>query len=551
MLVYREETRDVAARDAIRALSRSVERMSGRDPHAALEALLRAGELECALADLGHPSQCEAQAITDCIAAGLEDGRGESAVPLSREIQGLPVPDRISLTKPEGYAYYALDPRRYAALAKSHPCTVARFAVVGIRSIGTSLGAMVLAALRSRGFVAHRTSVRPAGNPWERRLCLSPRERAFVDRARDAGAEFLVVDEGPGLSGSTFLAVGEALLGAGVPRERITFFMGREKAPETFRSARSRARWGGFRRRVVPGPSLPAGEDLSAGYWRSQVFSSSADYPACWTERERIKVLSADGRSLRKFEGYPPYDEGPLGRAATLAEAGFSPDVRRGEPGFFDLSWVNGRTLSGRDLDDGVVLRIADYAAFRFAHFPAPGSDVAALETMASVNVGEALGGAAPPGIRLDVRRPVYVDGRMMPHEWRRTPDGTLVKLDACDHGDDHLLPGPTDIAWDLASAVIEWGMQPGHTASLLRRFRDQSGESVERRLPSFLTAYVAFRIGELWTASLSADEAERARIEDAASAYRARLRTLVSAREPSARPCSRPKATRRHSPGA
>jgi hypothetical protein len=53
----------------------------------------------------------------------------------------------------EGYAYYALFPETYAATAKRFwaGARPPRVAVIGIRSIGTSLSAIVVEALRARG----------------------------------------------------------------------------------------------------------------------------------------------------------------------------------------------------------------------------------------------------------------------------------------------------------------------------------------------------------------------------------------------------------------
>src|SRR5436853_406434 len=63
-----------------------------------------------------------------------------------------------------------------------------------------------------------------------------------------------------------------------------------------------------------------------------------------------------------------------------------------------------------------------------------------------------------------EVLRPqnmIVVDGRMNPHEWLGTADGRLLKTDGATHGDDHFFPGPTDIAWDIAGAAVEWNLHP------------------------------------------------------------------------------------------
>jgi hypothetical protein len=51
---------------------------------------------------------------------------------------------------------------------------------------------------------------------------------------------------------------------------------------------------------------------------------------------------------------------------------------------------------------------------------------------------------------------PVIADGRMHPYEWIPSENGHLMKVHASRRGDDHFLPGPNDISWDLAGAIVE-----------------------------------------------------------------------------------------------
>jgi hypothetical protein len=118
---------------------------------------------------------------------------------------------------PEGYAFYALHPALYAAAAARLP--PADWRVIGIRSIGTGLAAVAASALRAPPPV----TVRPGGHPFSRELRLAPELKA--EWAAHDGS-FAVVDEGPGLSGSSFGAVADALERLGVPRERIAFLPG-------------------------------------------------------------------------------------------------------------------------------------------------------------------------------------------------------------------------------------------------------------------------------------------------------------------------------------
>src|SRR5262249_53768671 len=132
---------------------------------------------------------------------------------LIKSLAQAPIPDVLSVSPPEGFAYYALHPQAFAdvldkVLDLSSP---APLTVVGIRSIGATLSAVTTAAARARGLPAQRITVRPTGHPYNRRTQFSGEQLRFVQKSATGNALFLVVDEGPGMSGSSFLSVAEAL----------------------------------------------------------------------------------------------------------------------------------------------------------------------------------------------------------------------------------------------------------------------------------------------------------------------------------------------------
>src|SRR4051794_16275345 len=133
-------------------------------PAALLSTLLRAGELEAALEDSEHPAAAFARQLSD---AAAQAWLTQSAAPLSRwlggGIAGLRLPQQLRLVRPEGYAYYALNPGAYAQVLGARHERAPGVAVVGIRSIGTSLSAVVRAALERRGVRSERITVRPHG----------------------------------------------------------------------------------------------------------------------------------------------------------------------------------------------------------------------------------------------------------------------------------------------------------------------------------------------------------------------------------------------------
>ena len=101
-----------------------------------------------------------------------------------------------------------------------------------------------------------------------------------------------------------------------------------------------------------------------------------------------------------------------------------------------------------------------------------------------------------PAGEPLPCERPVIADARMMPHEWVGTTSGAMIKTDGAGHGDDHFFPGPCDIAWDLAGAIIEWKLPPSAADFLMDAYRRLSGDNPRSRLDHYLLAYALFRTG-------------------------------------------------------
>ncbi|MGH9567769.1 MAG: hypothetical protein ACRD4F_17530, partial [Candidatus Angelobacter sp.] len=57
-----------------------------------------------------------------------------------------------------------------------------------------------------------------------------------------------------------------------------------------------------------------------------------------------------------------------------------------------------------------------------------------------------------------------------------------------------HFFPGPTDIAWDLAGAVVEWRMPRAQADFFLETYRVASGDDPSQRIGDYLKAYAAYR---------------------------------------------------------
>jgi hypothetical protein len=407
------------------------------------------------------------------------------------------------------------------------------FAVIGIRSIGTTLSAVTTAALNAEEHPAERITVRPTGHPYARTVQFSPEQERWIVAQLARSADFLVVDEGPGRSGSTFLSVAEALMRMNVPQGRVTAIGSREFDPESLCAADAAARWRSVRF-VSTVPSIDSRFQnfpyLGGGDWRMHLFDNEEDWPESWTQMERIKFLSPDRRQFIKFEGMGPLGSEVRERAFILAESGFSPAVSDVGDGFLSHQNIEGRPLRKRDVSASVLERIARYCSFRVSNFSYPQPFNSELANMLKFNVQQEFGRE----IRFDPellgnRSPVLVDGRMQPFEWVASPQGELLKTDAISHGDNHFFPGPCDIAWDLAGAIVEWDLSFDAADFLLRKFKQLSSIEVSEKLDAYLLAYCVFRLGFCqMAASTVLGSPEESRMQIAYRWYRSKAERLL-----------------------
>ncbi|HEX8221093.1 MAG TPA: hypothetical protein VF914_18015, partial [Chloroflexia bacterium] len=413
------------------------------------------------------------------------------------ELPGAPVQVKM----PEGFAFYALYPEQYCAAAlrwldEHQDVEGKRAVVVGIRSIGTTLAAVVAAALTAHGWHATSLTVRPTGHPFQREVHISP--------GQVEGAEWgLVADEGPGLSGSSMSAVGQALVRAGLSRHRISFFPSHANGPGSAASEEVRAWWSGTTSYVVPldemrfgGLSLPESlaawlashnespvtriEDISGGAWRKWLYEEGVVWPPACAPFERTKYLcttQSGRRVLFKFEGLC----GAPGTASTTAElvrsqlaersvAGWTPAPLGVVNGFVASEWVEGKPLGLGDCSREVLAHVGRYVAVVSGPGLSAEQHEAGSKRLAEMlywNTWEALGEETAERTRHWAARlhevghgaSSYGDGRMAPHEWIRTNEGELVKADSAGHAWDHTCIGPQPVAWDLAGAIVEWGL--------------------------------------------------------------------------------------------
>ena len=530
LLVFRDGSREISGPGLKAALTQSLQLL--RDSfyeREILDALLRAGELECALSDCGSKSE-PIQTVTDALATALVTS---TPVPdrnqLLEALGATHVPERLTLAVPEGFAYYALHPLAFAGvLGRIFPLPE-RALVVGIRSIGATLSAVTAAALRARGVHAERTTIRPTGHPYNRHAELFPQQVALVKDYASANANFLIVDEGPGLSGSSFLSVAEAFTTVGVPTEKITLICSHEPKVEHLCAESASRRWRQFRSLAVCDDiRRPAAAQVwvGGGEWRTYFLRDERSWPESWLTFERPKYLS-EGAQARffKFLGFGHYGSEVARRETEIAAAGFGPAPAIEDAGFGSYDFIGGRPMCATDLSESALARLAAYCAFRAQSSALVAANTTPLQQMAEHDLQE-LRFNLP--VKLSLEKPVIADGRMQPHEWILTPSGQMLKVDSGLHGDDHFFPGATDIAWDLAGAIVEWQMNSNEATAFIDMYRRGSGDDPATRIHDYIVAYAIFRCAYcLMAANAMQGSPEQLRLESAAAGYGDRLMQL------------------------
>ncbi|MBV9882230.1 MAG: hypothetical protein JO276_04405 [Sphingomonadaceae bacterium] len=559
MLVYGDRSETRAPRPCLDELAGRLAGVAALPPglgrHSALVgALILAGRLAQSVADADfaaaradHEGEASAalgmlvQSLAESVLRSWESGFAAAPLPEIPRPRGLPPAADMRL--PEGYAFYAVYPEAFAEAARR-----LRLAgpprVIGIRSIGTSLAAIVAAALGAPS----PATLRPFGDPFDRQVALAPALAADLLALPDA--HYVIVDEGPGLSGSSFGAVAAWLEGRGVPAERIAFVTSHDGPPGPQASRANRERWqrtqrvaGEFGERLprlvaawaadLLGPLDGPLADLSGGAWRCLHCADESLWPAACAAQERRKLLArARGRTwLIKFAGLGAIATHKLARARALHAAGFAPEPRGLIHGFLVERWHGEARLGGPELPP--LGRVALYLGARARLFPAtPGSGagLAELLEMCRRNIGLHLGAAA--AARLDrwerqlpslAPRPrlVETDNRLDRHEWLRLPDGRWLKADALDHHQAHDLVGCQDPAWDVAGAWTEFPLRGRRAAAVAAATGAAAGRRIDPGLLRFFAiAYPAFRLGQAVLAASGEAPAEAARLRAKAESY-------------------------------
>jgi hypothetical protein len=430
MIVYSDPKTTVRISEALRAL----EELEGRD------LLIANGMLEQGIADLGL-----------------------------NEREGLAPEQRIDLKIPEGFAFYQLYPEQYQRAAQRwlrEYKPPGEAVVIGLRSIGTSLSQVVSSEIQRAGWKVKRCTVRPEGDPFRRKVRLPE----WVSAGANA---YLVVDEGPGMSGSSFTSVVEELERLGVERKRIYFFPGHSGEPGIAASEQVRKVWNEVLRWVEPKELPPLEKDK---HW--EYIGPALPWPFdCSGEAERCAR-----RSAALSYGLPVLEQ----RDWWLA----FPKVRA-EPAKINLLILAEHIAAVAD--DPLSLADEIETERRLRGMLQTNVEKHFKDKILSEKLQRWL-----DHFILRHGSPSSGDGQLGPANWIRGKDQKLWKLNTRGSKLSHFVAYRLPVLWDVGQAIVEWDLSE-HDEETLRRSVAARGLPSERsEVEFFKLAVAAVELGKV-----------------------------------------------------
>jgi hypothetical protein len=551
MIVFKNNTAVFKTEEWINRIRNSLESLLHWqfDHDIVVKLLIDCGELECAVTDSFCP---EDDSLTDTVLLlrkmTIQAGRifflSWKKRPIDtylifelqsvlESIRNLRLPGAINFGVSEGFAFYGLFPETYLETAQKYyqRYPESQLTIIGLRTIGTTLSAIVSATLTFLGCENISFTVRPRGEPFNRKV-RTTKKLEDVIKTRMNG-NFIITDEGPGLSGSSFGGTAHLLTSLGVLDKNIMYFPSWEPDSSMLNSINAREHWvrhqkfsTSFESAWIDSKKLHkrfnahSFIDISAGMWRNHFAAENLESPPVHPHHERRKYLiikdhaEDNPSSLIKFAGLGRYGEKACQRADLLASSGYSLPVKKCSNGFIEYELIDGTSRFIKEISKPFLLSAASYVAFLKKTFP--DCDVVSPEKMIEmikVNITESIGEEYLKKNTFQkyindqyLKYGTAIDGKMQLHKWL-VHNNKFIKTDHTDHYNDQFFPGCQDIAWDLAGGIIEWNLNYTNEIYFINEYLEKSGDVlIRKRILANKIAYCAFRVGvsKLFSESLS-----------------------------------------------
>jgi hypothetical protein len=438
-------------------------------------------------------------------------------------IKSFELPEKFLFGVSEGFAFYGLFPETYIHSSEkfylhnnNRPVVI-----IGLRTIGTILSTIVSTVLKKRGCDVISFTLRPRGQPFDRQIKISKKlEQKILLHKSD---NFIITDEGPGLSGSSFGGTAALLSSLGVRDKNIIFFPSWDPDSKVLNSPNARYHWDSHTKycssfesswieskRLQNEFNADSLVDISAGHWRKWLLKGNNEGLAIHPQHERRKYLvskrgstSKTPSSIIKFAGLGRYGEYAYKRSSLLEKSGFIPKLYSFKNGFLEYELIINNT--NNKINKQFLAEAAGYVSYLKNHFTAKVNVYKEqLLEMVHINICESIGPHYLIFLKdlynyLDhdyEKNICEVDGRMDFYKWVKLGD-TYLKTDHTDHHNDQFFPGCQDSAWDIVGGIIEWNLDDKKEKYFIDMYIEKSRDTlIGKRIKSNKIVYCSFKIG-------------------------------------------------------
>jgi len=442
--------------------------------------------------------------------------------------------------------------------------------IAGLRTAGSFLAPVICAFLRNQGYRnADWVSFRP-------RKALSTHETVKLQKAFSKGARVAIVDE-PVLSGSTVAKTVSILRGVGFSKNDIVSLLPVDPAFQQWKDSVYIQGLSGvgfvplepqerYKQRFLESTEI---EQLFNEYFRNLGYESARvttsatveGFNRDWWSRPPEK---ADSRMKRIFEVELSGPRGSEIRYVLAKSVGWGwmgynsfltgeqlgnyvPPMLGQRNGILFTEWLpQDGTEALSEIGRGSLIEtLSSYVASRARHLKFEGDISAGFGREGSNRTFDHLAGVLAkayssrlvaalkrPTIRqeLDTKKPpapTLADGRMACREWIRV-GSRLLKTDFEHHGQGKNETCTIDPAFDLADAILQFGLSTDESAQLIERYTEMTGDNISSsRL--FINKLAAGTWSQVWAINSMHDRRQLQRQKEYHRQYLAAWNFLVS----------------------
>lgn len=340
----------------------------------------------------------------------------------------------LTISIQEGFAYYAVYPEQYRrAVDKYFLENKNDVVVIGLRNIGTALSAVVSSELIRNNINVKSFTLRPRGEWYNRYQIFSQKLKTFIYENKNSN--FLIVDEGPGKTGTSISGTIKELNKLGITFNNIIIFPSYYPDLSKLDEVWSKCK-------IYVQLFNPIEENKK--YEKIEKIEGKNIF-----DKLKYKLHYNNDNYFCKFVGLGEYGIKAFDKAKIFYENDFSPEPLKLEDGFIYFKYIDNFLKKDYIVEDFLIFA-AKYYSFLIKKFKTiPSHSFNELDEIISYNLNEKI------QRKFEEQYAIEIDG--LPELSSFCKIGNkFYKTGNNNYPLRHTLPGNIDYHYDLAAFIIE-----------------------------------------------------------------------------------------------